>query len=239
MPPPPPGDSTRKKKKKKKGRPPAHQNTFAFRHNPKSKKTERILSSPNVGVCDRCRDKIEWRKKYRKYKPLTQPAKCNLCSMRNVLAAYHTICGNCARSDGAIDAMEEKRRRAVVVGDVVVERAPTTTTTTTPTTTTSTTTLDDDDDYGTTIAEDGTYDRGSSPAVHSTTDATNAPSAPSSSSSSSIAVAAAARRGWTRTLRVCAMCASEPASSSSSDSLSPDVHPDDVDVVLRSRTGGG
>jgi hypothetical protein len=62
MPPPPPGAT----KKKKKGRPPAHQNTFAFRHNPKSKKTEKILSSPNVGVCNRCRDKIEWRKKYRK-----------------------------------------------------------------------------------------------------------------------------------------------------------------------------
>ena len=65
MPPPPPriGDPN---KKKKKGRAPAHQNGFAFRHNPKSKKTEKILASPNVGVCARCRDKIEWRKKYRK-----------------------------------------------------------------------------------------------------------------------------------------------------------------------------
>ena len=53
-------------KKKKKGRAPKHQNTFAFKHNPKSKKTEKILSSPNVGVCKRCYDKIEWRKKYRK-----------------------------------------------------------------------------------------------------------------------------------------------------------------------------
>ena len=52
--------------KKKKGRAPAHQNSYAFRHNPKSKKTEKILSSPNVGVCRRCHEKIEWRKKYRK-----------------------------------------------------------------------------------------------------------------------------------------------------------------------------
>ena len=109
MPPPvPPGGGT---KKKKKGRAPAHQNTFAFRHNPKSKKTERILASPNVGVCTKCRDKIEWRKKYRKYKPLTQPAKCNLCSNRSITAAYHTICGKCAVSEGAVLAMLEKQKR--------------------------------------------------------------------------------------------------------------------------------
>lgn len=109
MPPPvPPSGGT---KKKKKGRAPAHQNTFAFRHNPKSKKTEKILASPNVGVCSKCRDKIEWRKKYRKYKPLTQPAKCNVCCSRSITAAYHTICGKCAVSEGAVCAMLEKQKR--------------------------------------------------------------------------------------------------------------------------------
>jgi hypothetical protein len=66
MPPPPPPRIGDPNKKKKKGRAPAHQNGFAFRHNPKSKKTEKILASPNVGVCVKCRDKIEWRKRYRK-----------------------------------------------------------------------------------------------------------------------------------------------------------------------------
>ena len=68
---------------KKKGRP-KHQNEFAFKHNPKSKKTDKILNSPNIHVCRRCHEKIEWRKKYRKYKPLTQPAKCNICQKRNI-----------------------------------------------------------------------------------------------------------------------------------------------------------
>lgn len=81
---------------KSKGRAPAHQNRFAFRHNPKSKKTDKILSSPNVGVCKRCHEKIEWRKKYRKYKPRTQLGKCNMCQKRNIKAAYHTICGDCS-----------------------------------------------------------------------------------------------------------------------------------------------
>lgn len=81
---------------KSKGRAPAHQNRYAFRHNPKSKKTDKILSSPNVGVCKRCHEKIEWRKKYRKYKPRTQLGKCNMCQKRNIKAAYHTICGDCS-----------------------------------------------------------------------------------------------------------------------------------------------
>jgi hypothetical protein len=96
-------------KKKKKGHAPAHQNTFAFRHNPKSKKTATILESPIDGVCRRCHDKLEWRKRYRKYKPLTkQPSKCNLCSQRNVRAAYHTICTSCAQSSSkALQVLEE------------------------------------------------------------------------------------------------------------------------------------
>lgn len=47
-------------------RAPAHQNSFAFKHNPNSKKTKKIAAIPNVGVCKRCHDIIEWRKKYRK-----------------------------------------------------------------------------------------------------------------------------------------------------------------------------
>jgi len=95
------GGTGGQKKNKKKGHAPAHQNRFAFRHNPKSKKTDKILSSPNVGVCRRCHEKIEWRKKYRKYKPRTQPGKCNVCMKRNVKAAYHTICRDCAVGDRA------------------------------------------------------------------------------------------------------------------------------------------
>ena len=83
----------------KKSRPPAHQNKFAFTHNPKSKVTKKILELPNRGACQRCYDKIEWRKKYRKYKPLTQPTKCNRCQKRTVKAAYHTICIDCAKKD--------------------------------------------------------------------------------------------------------------------------------------------
>jgi hypothetical protein len=106
--------ATQNLKKKKKGHSPAHQNTFAYVHNPKSKTTARILDSPNVHVCRRCHDKIEWRKQYRKYKPRTQPGTCNGCKKRNVKAAYHTLCGPCTiNSVKAKELIKEKTKPVV------------------------------------------------------------------------------------------------------------------------------
>jgi len=45
---------------------PRYQNTFAFRHNPKSQKTLKIAAIPATSLCcRRCIDIIEWKKKYR------------------------------------------------------------------------------------------------------------------------------------------------------------------------------
>jgi hypothetical protein len=105
-------------KKKKKGHAPAHQNTFAFVHNPKSKTTAVILASANVRVCRRCHDKIEWRKTYRKYKPRTQPGTCNGCKKRNVKAAYHTLCDSCTiNSVKAKETIKEHTKPIVEVED--------------------------------------------------------------------------------------------------------------------------
>jgi len=54
---------------------PVHMNRVAFTHNKNSKKTAIILSLPNQGLCGRCHEMIEWKKRYRKYKPLTVPKK--------------------------------------------------------------------------------------------------------------------------------------------------------------------
>lgn len=62
--------SSQKGQPKKK---PKHQNTYAFRHNKNSKKSAKIMSTAIAGVCLKCHQIIEWRKKYRKYKPLTTP----------------------------------------------------------------------------------------------------------------------------------------------------------------------
>jgi hypothetical protein len=86
--------STRKGNAKKQG--PKHQNSFTFEHNKNSKKSKAIAVLPNKGVCKKCYEILEWRKKYRKYKPLTQPRKCNLCEQKKVTHAYHVICPACA-----------------------------------------------------------------------------------------------------------------------------------------------
>ncbi|CAN0538243.1 unnamed protein product, partial [Ectocarpus sp. 12 AP-2014] len=76
--------STRKGAGATRTRKPKHQNTFAFRHNPKSQKTAKILASVNSGLCASCHDKVEWRKRYRKYRPLRQPATCNDCHKKTI-----------------------------------------------------------------------------------------------------------------------------------------------------------
>jgi len=59
--------------KKKTGQ--KHQNTVAYKHNPGSKTTRRILALPNTHLCPKCHEIIEWRKRFRKYKPISAPKK--------------------------------------------------------------------------------------------------------------------------------------------------------------------
>lgn len=40
---------------------------------------------------------IEWRKRYRKYKPLTVVKKCTACGEKRIKDAYHVICGECVK----------------------------------------------------------------------------------------------------------------------------------------------
>eukprot|EP01111_Echinosteliopsis_oligospora_P004749 TRINITY_DN1781_c3_g1_i1.p1 TRINITY_DN1781_c3_g1~~TRINITY_DN1781_c3_g1_i1.p1 ORF type:complete len:243 (-),score=95.10 TRINITY_DN1781_c3_g1_i1:74-802(-) len=77
-----------------------YKNTFAFKHNPGSAKTAKILALPNEGLCNKCHSIIEWRKKYRKYKPLTTPRRCSHCEQKTVRRAYHNLCEGCSQKLG-------------------------------------------------------------------------------------------------------------------------------------------
>jgi len=79
-----------------KKKPQKYQNQFTFKHNPNSMKTRVIIKSPLDFLCDRCHDILEWKIKYRKYKQLTQPSKCNLCFDKTCYKAYRTVCEACA-----------------------------------------------------------------------------------------------------------------------------------------------
>ncbi|KAK6152635.1 hypothetical protein DH2020_012274 [Rehmannia glutinosa] len=83
--------------------PPKHQNKFAWKPNggrtinPTEVGGSLRPFSEVTGVCHRCKVQIDWKRKYGKYKPLTEPAKCQRCSKRNVRQAYHNLCFGCAK----------------------------------------------------------------------------------------------------------------------------------------------
>lgn len=76
-----------------------YQNRHAFKNNlhDTSQKTKFINSIDVANVCERCKNIIEWKIKYKKYKPLKAPTKCIKCEQKVVKRAYHMTCGPCAK----------------------------------------------------------------------------------------------------------------------------------------------
>lgn len=83
-------------------RPQKYKNKSVFKNNlhDKSVQTKRINSTQVSDVCLRCKDIIEWKIKYKKYKPLTQPKTCVKCSQKSVKQAYHVMCRECGHKLG-------------------------------------------------------------------------------------------------------------------------------------------
>ena len=61
------------------------------------KKEAHIQHTMVEGVCDKCREKLQWRFKYNKYKSLTKPGGCQKCKNKVVTKAYRTYCDPCAK----------------------------------------------------------------------------------------------------------------------------------------------
>lgn len=79
-------------------RPQRHQNTFSFKNDKfdKSVQTKKINAKLHDGVCQHCKEVLEWRVKYSKYKPLSKPKKCVKCLQKTVKDSYHIVCRACA-----------------------------------------------------------------------------------------------------------------------------------------------
>ncbi|XP_053322638.1 uncharacterized protein C9orf85 homolog [Spea bombifrons] len=79
-------------------RPQKHRNAIVFKNDKHdcSSRTKMLNSKSHDGVCQHCKDVLEWRVKFSKYKPLTQPKKCVKCLQKTVKDAYHIICKPCA-----------------------------------------------------------------------------------------------------------------------------------------------
>lgn len=62
----------------------------------KTPQQKRINSLHISEVCQHCKGVIEWKIKYKKYKPLTQPKTCTKCQQKKIRKAYHVLCRDCA-----------------------------------------------------------------------------------------------------------------------------------------------
>jgi len=68
------------------------------------KKEDHIQRLMCEGICDRCREKVQWRFKFDKYKPLTKPGNCQNCKEKRIAKAYRSYCDSCAAAKKACAA---------------------------------------------------------------------------------------------------------------------------------------
>lgn len=75
-----------------------HQNKTAYKiqFDPLSQEIHKKVSFR--GLCKRCKDQLEWKIQYNKYKKMTEPAKCTYCHNKNVLRTYMRACEACSES---------------------------------------------------------------------------------------------------------------------------------------------
>jgi len=126
------GDTGRTRKQK-------YQNSKTFKNNlyDTSKLTKEINAIEHKGLCEHCKQVLEWRVHFRKYKPLTQPKKCVKCLQRTVIRAYYIICDDCGTKENLcckcgesqnapierpVPAVEEEREQAEFEIDVKLLR---------------------------------------------------------------------------------------------------------------------
>ncbi|XP_066472460.1 uncharacterized protein C9orf85 homolog [Tiliqua scincoides] len=75
-----------------------HQNVEVFRNDKHDSSAQRkkINAKLHEGLCQHCKEVLEWRVKFNKYKLLAKPKKCVKCLQKTVKDSYHTICKPCA-----------------------------------------------------------------------------------------------------------------------------------------------
>lgn len=85
----------------KRTRPQKYQNRTVYKNDlhDKTVKTKFINSIQPSGICLRCKAIIEWKIKYKKFKPLTAPKKCVRCEQKTVKNAYHAMCLPCSKKE--------------------------------------------------------------------------------------------------------------------------------------------
>lgn len=99
-------------------RPQKYQNKHAFKNDlhDKSNKIKMIKSLQTWGLCAPCKDIIDWKIKYKKYKPLSQPRTCTRCSQKTVKRAYYIVCQSCSGAEKLCGKCGKKKELEQEIG---------------------------------------------------------------------------------------------------------------------------
>lgn len=74
------------------------------------------------GICHRCKEIIEWKIKYKKYKPLSKPATCIRCKGKTVKRAYYVCCQPCAEQAQVCAKCNKKKNIEVKTSQTETEK---------------------------------------------------------------------------------------------------------------------
>jgi hypothetical protein len=99
-----------------------HQNAFAWTVSKHSDAAQKIAATHVHGLCVKCYDIVEWRKRMGRYKPCSQPTKCVSCLCKKITSAYHVLCKDCGRERGKCEKCREERERVIPGLDELEER---------------------------------------------------------------------------------------------------------------------
>jgi hypothetical protein len=82
----------------KRTRPQKYKNRSAFKNDlhDTSSKIKQMNDIEITNVCAKCKNILEWKIKFKKYKILKAPKKCTQCEQKTVKSPYHIICIPCA-----------------------------------------------------------------------------------------------------------------------------------------------
>ena len=72
------------------------------------RKEAKIFKLMCEGICNKCRDIVQWKFRYDKYKPLKAPGNCQQCRQKKVTKAYRTLCDSCASKSGVCPSCVQK-----------------------------------------------------------------------------------------------------------------------------------
>jgi len=94
-----------------------YKNTKSYQIQFNQSYVDTIAKAPFDRLCQRCREQVQWKIDYGKYKPPTNVSKCIKCQQKSIVKAYRTVCDKCADKEKICSKCHEVKE--IIVDPVV------------------------------------------------------------------------------------------------------------------------